>query len=138
MEEPTKFQKTTFDARIQYYELLRNILSEGKKAAILGDLFGWYRCLRATFVMVSPYIEPELQKDLRDKLGTAKQRIFQLYHHRDQSSKVKLLNDERMDELLFTIDEQLHNAAKSMFLPLEAQNLESFNLESFQRKSDLG
>jgi hypothetical protein len=137
MANVPEFQKPTFDARIQYYELLRAILHEGKKAAVMSDLMGWYRCLHITYNMVCPYIEPAENTLLREQLFVARNKILQLYHPRVGSHNMKLQNEMKIDKMLMELDENIHKAARRMMLPLEQTSTGEFDMERFMRESDL-
>lgn len=136
MTEPPSFQKPIFDARIQYYNLLSEILKAGKQAAVLSDLREWYRCLHITYNMVAPYVEPDQQAILRSKLFDVRQRVLDL-ERKGGSDGSRFHRQVTVDKMLLELDEGIHRAAKRMMLPLESLNNGEFDVKQFMRESDL-
>lgn len=131
-----EFQRPVFDARIQYYELLRKLLEYGKQVGIKGNLTEWYRSLHETYNMVHAYIEPADAREIKSHLDKARQHIFGLDRRIFPTQNAKLQYRYRIDEELLVIDGAIHKAAKHMFLPLENQHGE-FDLNRFLKESDL-
>lgn len=137
MVKQEEFQRPTFDARIQYYELLRKLLEYSKQVGITGQLSEWYRSLHEVYNMVHAYIDPEQAILIKSQLDMVRNKIFLLERRRFQTNESRLQFRYRIDDALLRIDEHLHKSAKRMFLPLET-NGRTFDIHRFTEESDLG
>lgn len=134
-------RKPTHDARIQYYKVLEYILLTMKYNCLTGNYAGWYRGLRQFHIMIIGYVKANTLIGIKEKFLEARQQL-DMYDassgYRDRavraSMPVKVL---RLDDLFFSIEEQLHVASKDMMLPTGGLSDGDLDMESLLRNSGL-
>lgn len=137
MTETNAFQKPTFDARIEFYRELFDILKQSRIFATIGELQGWYRSLHLVANKVMPYIEPTNRELLNQMLIELDKKITRYNSGSFSTRNAKNHYEITIDRDLMLLDKQIHYYARMLMLPLENLNTGEFDTDRFMRESDL-
>ena len=118
--------RPTFDARLQYYDVLQKYLITVSESRLSSDYALWERSLRGLLDMVRPYIKEEEYKELKKNLDKARQLHPYSYSCIYNNKILCLLDDTNSDLLLY---------AKKMMLPSSEDENTEFDEEEFLRGS---
>lgn len=134
-------RKPTHDARIQYYKVLEYVLLTMKFNCLSGNYAGWYRGLRQFHIMVVGYVPNKSLEGLPKKFGDAAAALAAYQNAsgiRDPTVRANLPSKvSKLDELFFSIEQQLHYASKDMMLPTGGLQNGDLDIEQMLRNSGL-
>lgn len=126
------YKKVGYDARLQYYEVLRKLMIEASRAALMGDHPLWYKGLRLIYSMIKPYIRKVDVNELDDLFLKANNLLLSRIDNRYSNSV-----NNKVYSLLTLIDDRLHISARDMFLPTADREADDIDWDEFLRGSDL-
>lgn len=131
-EDERREEKVQFDMRLQYYDILKKVMLATKLSAIEGDLQGFYRGLRESFIMVQAYVNEDQARLIGEKLQRAKMKTYTL--NVVKGGSVATFRNQ-LEELLYEIDADIHEAAKAVYLPLGGGESDEVDWEHIRRQS---
>jgi len=126
------YKKVGFDARIQYYGVLKNEMVRAAYASFVGDNHSRYRSLRTMFTMVRPYIRKVDYEALHKLFDSVNQYLSSQVDRRFSNSV-----NSKIYTLLTEIDDELHMSARDMFLPTADREADDVDWDKWMRESDL-
>ena len=126
--------KPSFDGRQMYYDVMKKFLLAQKLSALQGDLRQWYRSLRILFNMCHSYMRKSDADNLRKKLEKINTQI--IVHEKARLPQTRTAIGSNVEKELLTLEEELHYAAREMFLPIKSEDTDGWNNDEFERKSD--
>jgi len=134
-------RKPTHDARLQYYKVLEYVLLTMKFNCLSGDYPGWYRGLRQFHIMIVGYV-PKTSLEGLDKKFSEANHALAVYRNasgiRDAAVRANLPSKvSKLDELFFSIEQQLHYASKDMMLPTGGLQNGDLDIDQMLRNSGL-
>lgn len=115
--------KPTYDARKEYYEVMKLLMIGLKNASLNARYQDWHRGLWSLYNMVCPYINEVPAKNeltLKERLLSAHIEIEKLesQNKRDPALRMNYQRKRwKVEQDLLDIEEQLHRAAKNVMLP---------------------
>lgn len=112
--------KPTYDARNQYYEVMKLLMIGTKNASLNARLEDWHRGLWSLYNMVCSYIDQKEAEALKADLIGARRKVMQLEasNLRDpQMRQAHHKNKWETELLLLELEEKLHRAARNVMLP---------------------
>lgn len=126
--------RSAYDARKSYINVLERVLLAEKEAAMVGDLEKWVRCLSGLHSMCYAYCDRQRMEAIRARLLEA-QRLSETL----RVVKMGFRNGvaKRLDALLHGIQLDLHAAASHLMLPVSDKDDDDFDVEEFAEGSDL-
>lgn len=125
-------EKVNFDMRLQYYEVLKKIMTATSLAAFEGDMTGYFRGLQQQYIKICAYINPEKAKQIEEKLQRAKRKLQTVGVVRNGAQRSYLFGAE---ELLNEIDLLIHESAKAIYLPIGGEQSDDVDWEKIARDS---
>lgn len=126
--------KPSYDGRMMYYDVIKKFLLAQKVSALNGDVNQWYRGLRILYNMCQAYVSPEDRAAIKKELNRIRLEIGQLGTARTDKHRGFIIG--AVEEDLLELEEQLHTAARAMFLPIKAEDKTGWDDEEFLRGSD--
>lgn len=126
--------KTSFDGRQMYYQVMGKFMMAQKVSALQGSVRDWYRGIRILFNMCQAYIDPS-EVDRIKKLFAAIDGEMVKYDHA-KLPKSKAIIGGNIERSLLELEEELHTAARAVFLPVKEQRETKWDDEEFLRGSD--
>lgn len=119
--------KPHYDARLQYYAVLKSAMDAQVVAMINNDYFLLERSLRQLLSMVRKFTKIVDYNQMRDNLNKAKRYLLM-----NNSSY-----DYYIDKLLEEVQEEIYYKAAQVFLPFSEDVNEEFDMDEFLRGSGL-
>jgi hypothetical protein len=127
-----KVEKPGYDARLQYYDVLKDHLTVLATASYSNDYANWIRSLRALRSMTYSFMDSKSGDAIKVKLVQA-EKYYNMYISRDS-----ILSERLLVSTLEDATDLLHKSAKHMFLPggigVDTNDL---SMEEFFKGSDL-
>lgn len=137
---PLSSSKPSHDMRLEYYDILKYLMSQTAKSMVFDDFREAASGLRLQYNMIMPYADSEKLKDVISNLKELNKKIdlvskSNLRTNAHQTARHKLLSEIR--DLLFSVDSELRFAARHLQLPTSAGENMEFSEADFLRDSDL-
>lgn len=127
-----KVQLPGYDARLQYYDILKNHLEVLAIASYSNNYSSWLTSLRILLYMTGSYMTTDQHKEILQKIKIA-ENYYQTYILSSRTIIERLLISHLQDATSL-----IHRYAKHMFLPGGATgNDADLSMEEFFRGSDL-
>lgn len=112
--------KPTYDARNQYYDVMKLLMIGTKNASLNARLEDWHRGLWSLFNMVCSYIDQTEAAKLKESLIAARGKLMQLEATNRRDPQMRQAHHHKKWEvelLLLNLEEELHRAARNVMLP---------------------
>jgi hypothetical protein len=133
--EKNGYTKPGYDARLQYYEVIKKYMINISNAQYYGDFASWIRLLLGMYSLLKGYVDPEKAKDIKDKLIKIRKQHNVTNPDKVISSAHKKTLNNVLDIKLQEITEDIYVCAKHMFLPISEETEEDFDENVFTRES---
>lgn len=127
--------KVGFDARLQYYDVLKKFMLHQKLSALTGDLSMWYRGLNILFNMVYAYINEKDRALIEERLLRLESSL-RAYNGGTNNYTQRLMIQRRIEKELLSIERLIHMAARTLFLPVKEETIGGFDDSEFLSRSD--
>jgi hypothetical protein len=120
MEATNTYTKPGFDARIQYYEHLKEWLNAIARATITNNFYDMYIALSNTFALMQPYMRQE-KADALKKMLTELERKTMDSITRPVGRKGMTAQGFGLHQQFLKFKEELYIAGKHMLLPVKEE-----------------
>lgn len=127
-------EKVAYDARLIYYDVLKKVLEASKIAGMNGNYLMKYRGLREIYSMVKAYINVAEKEKIDDKLARVRSQINSLGVIK-QGFKGRFINQIELD--LQDIEDDLHMAAKTIFLPVGSGSTDEVDWDAIRKRGQI-
>lgn len=128
------FTKPGFDARMEYYKVVREYMVNIAKAQYESNISGWIRLLLGLFALVKGYLKPDDAKKIKEELRSVSIKLDNTKRSYSASNAVVMIN---VDRQLQNLTEDIYSAAKHMLLPIKDNEDDTFDEDAFTKGSDI-
>ena len=129
------YTKPGFDARIQFYEHLKEWMNQIARATITSDFYALYIALSNYCVLVEPFIRPEAVIKLEGMLKDLEKEVMGL--GRPINKRGLSIQNFSLQQKFLSFKKELYIASKHMMLPVKEEEQQDFDDKAFEEGSSL-
>lgn len=123
--------KVEYDARQQYYIILRGYLANIASASAMGEHSAWLRLLRGMFNLVNPFISRKDSEYIKKQMVFLSKQRSSIDGYRINEKQLQAFMDDRLNE----ITEKLYMSCRHLLVPVRMATMDDFDEDEFLRQS---